>query len=56
MIRISDVKITPSITTVNQSVTIEVQLIEANWDTVRIELSNWDQVKSNKNWQEIKDF
>ena len=56
MIRINDVKITPNVTTVNQSVTIEVQIIEANWNTVKVELSDWEHVKAYKNWQEIKDF
>lgn len=56
MIRIQDVKITPNTVNVNQSVMVEVEIVEANWNSVKIELSNWNQVKNYKNWQELKDF
>ena len=41
---------------VNSPVTIRVTVEEADWGTVKKEVSDWNGIKAFKNWQAIKDF
>lgn len=47
---------TSNVAIVNNPIKIEVLVEEADWNNVKIELTNWSQVKAFKNWQELKDF
>lgn len=56
MIKIMDAKITPNTVNVNEAIKIEIIVEEANWGNIKNELTNWNQVKVMKNWQELKDY
>ena len=56
-VRIINVTITPQTAVVNQSVTMEVQVTEGSWATIKENYTSWETIKNTfENWLAIKNW
>lgn len=56
-VKITDVTITPQSTTVNQSLFIQVGVVENNWSGVKKVYSSWQSIKNSfSSWAGLKNW